>query len=233
MNFFRHPPSWNWKSLFTKDWQAKAGSLVVAILLWWFVYSQTSVQRGFYIPIQYINLPPNMVILKTNDTMARVTIQGRKDRIMSLKNHQIRAFVDLSEASPGWYTNQIHLTTTELDPTMSVNLEKTTTTLFVDTIEAVSLPVLPVITDSVEKGYEVASLELRPSSVILKGPSTFLTNLQYIKTMPISLKGLTNSLSTNVELVIPREIMVIDNLTNQVIIHIRPTSRQALPEEEK
>ncbi|MCX7882709.1 MAG: CdaR family protein [Brevinematales bacterium] len=233
MNFFNPFSLTFWKNLFTKDWQAKVGSLVVALLLWWFVYSQTSVQRAFYIPVQYINLAPQLVILKTNDMMVRVTIQGRKDRVMPLKNHQIRVFVDLSSASPGWNTNQIQMTTTELDPTMSVNLEKTTTILFVDTLEVTSLPVVPKIIDSLEKGYEIEAIELRPSSIILKGPSTLLSNLQFVETVPLSLKGVSNSLSTNVGLLLPNGVSALDIPTNLLVIRVRPIVSHSSPSEER
>ncbi|MFN3660735.1 MAG: CdaR family protein, partial [Brevinematales bacterium] len=196
-------------------------------------YSQTSVQRAFYIPVQYVNLPPNMVILKTNDITVRVIIQGKKDRVMTLKNHHIRVFVDLSHASRGWYTNQIQMTTTELDPSMAVNIEKTTTTLFIDTIEVASLPIKPTIVEFPEKDYTITSLELRPSLAIIKGPSTLLSNLQYIETAPLSLKKVSTPLSTNVPLMVPEGIIILDNPSNQITISIHHPDQPSFSEEKK
>jgi len=119
--FWKNP---HWKESITRDWQAKLASIGVAIVLWWFVYTQTNVERSFYVPIAYVNLPPHFIILKTNDTLARVHIQGKKEKVSAFENSQIRVFVDLSEASLGWNTNEIQLSMVNIDPSLAVTLEK-------------------------------------------------------------------------------------------------------------
>jgi len=222
MNSFNKLHPRHWIPLVTRDWKAKLGSLGLAFVLWWFVYSQTSIQRVFYVPIRYVNLPPHLTILKTNDTMARVIIQGQKDRVMNVKSQQIHALVDLAEVSPGWVTNQIQITTTELDPSLSVNLSQATVVLLVDSIQVVSLPVVPRISTP-DKGYEIASIETFPSSVIVKGPARLLTNLSSIETPPLDLQGVHTSITTNMALLLPPGVLALDTPSNRITIQIRAT----------
>lgn len=220
MNFFKKVLYPVWEAI-TKNWQAKVVSLLVAAALWWFVYTQTNTERSFYIPIQYYNLSPQLTIVKTNDVMARVYIQGKKDRIASFETHQIRVFVDLSEAIVGWNTNEIQIALREMDPSLAVTLEKTTTTLLIDMVQIMTVPIVPKLVDSVATGYEVETIELRPASTVVIGPTSKLSNLQYLESESISLKGLDKTLRTNVTLFLPEGIELLHNETYQLTIHIR------------
>ncbi|URA11122.1 CdaR family protein [Thermospira aquatica] len=216
-----------WKNLWltiSKDWQAKLICLGIAVALWWFVYTQTNIQRSFYVPIQYLNLPPQLVILQTNDTTARIYIQGKKDKVTELETHQIRVYMDLSEANPGWYTNDLQLSLKDIDPSLAITMEKTRASVYVDAIQVVSLPIVPRITNSLPVGVGKEIIEFRPASAIVRGPTYFLSNLSHIETEPFILESFEGDYTTNVALLLPKGIELLDGSNNTITIYVRKSS---------
>ncbi len=226
MIFFKKQFWYNLWLTISKDWQAKIICLGIAVVLWWFVYTQTNIQRSFYVPIQYINLPPQLAIVQTNDTIAKIYIQGKKDKVTELETHQIRVYVDLSEAIPGWYTNDLQMSLKDIDPSLAITMEKTRTVVYVDTIQVVSLPVVPRITNSLPGEYEIETIELRPASAIARGPSYLLSNLSHIETVPFVLEALEGAYVTNVTLLVPKGVELLDGTNNTITIRIRKSSSQ-------
>jgi YbbR domain-containing protein len=87
--------------LWSKEWLLRFISLCLAILLWYFVGGQDSVEKNVLVPIEIINMPKNLIISNKFKKDIDVTIRGPRSLIMDMGKKEISRQVDLSDATPG------------------------------------------------------------------------------------------------------------------------------------
>lgn len=85
-----------------------------------------------------------------------------------------------------------------------------------------TLPVNPVVTGNPAPGFEVASLVVQPQVVLVTGDADQLAELTSVDTRPISLAGISDDETVEVELALPDEVAAVDETTVTVSITIRP-----------
>jgi YbbR domain-containing protein len=87
--------------LLKKDWLLKLISLVLAVVLWYFVGGEDRVDKNVMIPIEIINLPRDLVISNQFKKEIEVTVSGPRSLILEMSSRAITRQVDLSSATPG------------------------------------------------------------------------------------------------------------------------------------
>ena len=89
------------RSLLTKQWQVKLGTLFLVSILWLLLAGQQDFETNLSVPLEIKGLPPKMQILEPLNPRVKIRVRGlRKDAsILSEKN--VLAQIDLSSASPG------------------------------------------------------------------------------------------------------------------------------------
>jgi len=78
------------------NWQYKLSALAAAFIIWTYVAGQQSMQAVYTIPIYFQNLPVGSILADPKVQKIQVTISGRRDRILSLKERQIWVAIKLS-----------------------------------------------------------------------------------------------------------------------------------------
>lgn len=87
-----------WKNLGRKllvNWRYKLAALAAAFIIWTYVAGQQSMQAVYTVPIFFQNIPAGSEMVRQAVDTIQVTISGRRDRILSLKERQIWAAIDL------------------------------------------------------------------------------------------------------------------------------------------
>ena len=96
----------------TPNWQTKLTALVAAVIIWGYVASQQSMHVVFTVPIHFQGVPADSRLVEPPLTKAEVTLAGRRERILTLKQQQVWVAVDLSGLRNG--PNLLLLTTQDV-----------------------------------------------------------------------------------------------------------------------
>ncbi len=83
------------------DWRYKLAALAAAMVVWIYVVGQQSMQAVFRVPVYFQNLPANTEMVSQKLETVQVTIAGRRDRILSLKERQVWVSIDLTGMHAG------------------------------------------------------------------------------------------------------------------------------------
>jgi YbbR domain-containing protein len=95
----RWKPFWQEKVL--SNWRYKLSALAAAFIIWAYVAGQQSMQAVYQVPVYFQNTPTEHVLGNSKIQKIQVTISGRRDRILSLKERQIWVAIDLSGMKSG------------------------------------------------------------------------------------------------------------------------------------
>jgi YbbR domain-containing protein len=206
----------------THNWVQKLVSILMAVGIWYYVNSLELTENTLNLPIAFMNLPPDMVLVNSSDTIAELSVSARKNII---KNNsllkEINPYVDLTNARIGEYEYKISINITNPDLQFQVNLKKQYVTLKIDRLEIKNLPIKPKIIGQVSEGFVMESIILNTNEAAVHGASEAFKDLQYIETGPIDISGITNSIEKIVKLTLPASITEVKPSEVLVVVQIQ------------
>lgn len=189
--------------IWSKDWFLKAISLWLAVVLWFFVGGEDSIEKTVRVPVEIINLPRDLVISNQFKKEIEVSVTGPRSIILSMDEQEIARRVDLSSATPG--TIVIENDTAHITVPRSVSVQRVqpaSVILSIDKLVQKHFPVVPNTVGSVASGFEVKMIRMTPDFITITGPATILDKLTELQSRFISIDGLERS----VQLQIPLEL---------------------------
>ena len=243
------------REFFLNNIGLKAISLLLAFLLWVQVASQERVQRTVTLPVELVNMPPQLEI--SNDYVKTVEAEIRSGRgSSSLDERELAVVIDLTSSSPG--TEVIPLTDqnpqgflaralrqiqligifpTESTITTTVRNKPPGAEILRITPDRIRLQlertlrkivwVTPELLGEPAKGFEVSGVEVTPSEVVLSGPESTVQTVSEAKTDPINVEGLSSPLSLNLYLDLEDARLRIENISSvQVEVTIEEKRRE-------
>ncbi|OHD53545.1 MAG: hypothetical protein A2Y33_04010 [Spirochaetes bacterium GWF1_51_8] len=218
------------KNFITHNWLQKSISVVVAVGIWYYVNSLEITEQTLNLPIAFINVPQDYMIVSSSESITELSLNARKN---ILKNNsilvEIKPFVDLTDARIGEYEYKISLNITNPDLKNQVNLTKQYVTIKIDRIENKTLPIKPKIIGQVSEGYVMESIVLNTNNAALTGAAESLKDIVYIETGPIDITGVTNDIESVVKLSTPQNIASI--LPSEVLVQIQIQEKRVTREE--
>ncbi|MFZ0886956.1 MAG: CdaR family protein [Candidatus Binataceae bacterium] len=195
----------NLPDVVTGNWGPRVIALLVAVGLWIFVNAgQHEAQISLDVPISYRDLPADMMIVNQHPGFVDLQVSGPRTLLSLLDPGRLTLRLDLTGVSPGQASFKINPESFSVPrQTMVTRVSPSQIVLDVDRVAARDVPVHLVFGGSPPSGYTVAGVELKPSSVMVSGPSRELSRLDPIATEPFDLKGVTTQLDHPVSLVLP------------------------------
>jgi YbbR domain-containing protein len=144
------------------------------------------------------------VIMNHPPDFVKIEVSGPRTLLSLLDEERLALKLDLSGATPGTTEYKIY-------PSM-FNVPRQTTvtriapdqmTLDFDRVVSRELPLHLAVEGKVAQGYTISSVEIRPSSVMVRGPSRYVGQLRQIDTEPFDVKGLTNDVERGIDIAPP------------------------------
>jgi YbbR domain-containing protein len=83
------------------NWHFKLIAALAALIIWSYVASRQTLQISFAVPIRFQNIPVGTRLNDQRVDIADVTLAGRRDRILTLKQKEIWVSLDLSGLRAG------------------------------------------------------------------------------------------------------------------------------------
>ena len=187
--------------LLSEDWLLKFVSLVLAIILWYFVGGEDRIDKNVMVPIEIINLPRDLVISNQFKKEIEVTVSGPRSLILEMANRAVTRQVDLSTATPG--TMVIENDNKHIPVLRGITVQRvqpSSIILSLDKLIQKQFPVEARTIGRVAHGYSVKSLKTDPEIITIAGPYTTLSQVDHFFTKVISLDGVKQSMQLQVPL---------------------------------
>ncbi len=190
-----------WKRLIAKEWLPALISLLLAVVLWYNVGGEQTVDTSVMIPVEVINLPRQLVISNQFKKEIEVTVNGPRTLILEMENQQISRQIDLSQATPGTTVVTNDVSSIDLPRGIDVlRIQPSSIILSLDTLVQKTFPVNPVTSGTPMVGYILKGLKMDPEVIAITGPETVLTQYEVLRTKPININGLRQSVQRQVPL---------------------------------
>lgn len=108
------------KRIFVDDWWLKLVSLTLAYALWAIVAQAPPVEIGVSVPLEFRNLPDDLVVAGEIPTHVHLRLRGSESRLRMLLPEEVGVVVDMSWATPGNHTLRLDVSHVELPPGIEV-----------------------------------------------------------------------------------------------------------------
>ncbi|HOM99995.1 MAG TPA: CdaR family protein [Acidobacteriota bacterium] len=177
------------RGLFLDNLGLKLLSLALAFLLWVQIAGQEMVQRSVAVPVEFINMPPDLAI--TSDYPREVNVVISRPASLRMDERQLAAVIDLSGAEPG--TVVVPLTEQNIRNVPSgariEGIEQRRIRLQLESIRRKTVRVEPQIVGQPAPGYQIRQVRVVPPEVLISGPESQLEVTTMAQTEPIDVGG--------------------------------------------
>ncbi len=195
------------KNFLTKNMGLKLASLILAIALWFFVI--LSGRSGIFmdIPIMYINVPQEFEVVDFPKTVS-VNIEGQERLLKNLKQNEINAVINLSDAKAGKSFYTLTHENIKRPKTLEItSIEPQTISITIEKLLKKTVSVQPAVVGVPEHGFVIVEIKVTPEEIVIEGPKNIISKIYNVKTEPIDITGLKNNLQFKAKI----------NMTNSTI----------------
>ncbi len=200
----------------------KTLAVIIAISLWIVANLEFDIERNINIPIHFVNLKNDLVIVNKPPEKINLRMRGPRSKLSSFATSNISINYDLQDFKDG--KRKINIRRDDVDVPREVQLitiSPVEIDLEIDKLVSKKVEIIPLI-DNPDKGYEIVDTpKIEPSKVLLKGPEQVLNKLNEVYTTKISLEGEKSNFTIQVPLQLPSPLIQLpDNQLVKVTIDI-------------
>ncbi len=179
----------------------KVLSVVLAISLWIFVTYRGQSEIAVDVPIGFRNVPKGLELLRESAKTVALNLRGQERLLKSLKPMDINVVLDLSNAKKGEMTFYLNKNDVLVPGTVDIlRLEPTAVRVVLDESMVKTLPVKAAVIGAPEKGFKIASVDVKPSAVTVEGARSELARIAVLMTEPIDVTGFDSDIRETVRL---------------------------------
>ncbi len=176
-------------------------SVVLAISLWIFVTYRGRSEMAVDAPIAFKNVPKGLELLRESAKMVTLNLRGHERLLKSLRPMDINVVIDLSNAKRGETTYYLDKNAVIVPATVDIlRVEPTSVRVVIDESMVKTLPVKASIIGAPEKGFRIASVDVKPSTVTVEGARTELARMAVLRTEAVDVGGLDSDVRETVRL---------------------------------
>ena len=174
-----------------KNLPFKVVSLAIAVLLWWAVGRDASIEIPMTVPLEFQHAPRDLEVNSEYPFEARITLRGPEHLLQGMNSSEVHAVLDLQGAVPGQRTYD--LTPNQVQVPRNVKVEQIVPSQFhinFDRSASRSVEVQPRVIGTLLSGYGVAEAKSDPLRVTIVGPERRVNAIANAMTDPVDATGL-------------------------------------------
>jgi len=176
-------------------------SVVLAISMWIFVTYRGQSEMAVDAPIGFKNVPKGLELLRESAKSVALNLRGQERLLKSLKPMDFNVFVDLSNAKRGETTYYLDKNAVIVPGTVDIlRVDPTSVRVVLDESMVKTLPVKASVIGAPEKGFRIASADVKPSVVTVEGARTELERIAVLRTEAIDVTGFDSDIRETVRL---------------------------------
>lgn len=184
-----------------RNWQTKLGALLLSIFLWFHVVTDKIYEVEFKVPIEVVNVPKDLVIAESEPTQGTVKLIGNGKQLIlaKLKGSSIKVRISVASGKLGDLSYVVLPTDVELPDETYVNVVDIVAPAEVKVrldsfMEKKVKVVHQVAIDPAPMHTQVGSVELRPDSVLVRGPRSYARGITEAKLKSVKLSNVESKL---------------------------------------
>lgn len=182
------------KDFITENIWLKLASILIAVALWFLVILSGRAEVTMDVPVNLVNVPPKYEILEYPKVIS-VTIEGQERLLKYLKQNEVSAVLDISEARAGRSFYTLSKDDIKLPKSFLVTgIDPETVSLKIETQLKKVFNIKPHVVGSPEKGYKIIDIKVDPDTVTLEGPKSEIAKIRNIRTEPVDINGINSDL---------------------------------------
>jgi YbbR domain-containing protein len=191
------------------NWMLKLASIAFAVAIWGFVnLGAREADRSLFVPIEFRNLPPQLVITNPIPDSVSVRLRGPRTILGTVDERRERILLDLTNVGKGSTSFKIDGDMLNLPRGVQVTrVSPVQVTLDIDRMIERSLPVVANLAAAVPSGYRVVDGEIRPASVLVSGPAGEVEPLRNVLVGTLHLRPTTGNFEETVALEHPADLV--------------------------
>jgi hypothetical protein len=190
------------KNIFLRNKVLKFFSLLLAIVLWFFVMGEKEAEFSFAdVPLALINKPDNLIITQQTADSISLRVSGSRTIMATLSSRNIKATVDLEGIKPGTTTVKNLAGKVRLpEGTKITSISPAEFSLTLDSIATKKVPVHLALKGNPREGYEVLHISVTPEFVEVKLAKSEAKDLKKVMTEPLDVSGAKEDIEKKVVL---------------------------------
>jgi len=178
-------------------------ALAASIALWWFVAAESTIQVGYFVPLEIRNLPDGMAIVNKVERQVEVRLSGPASLLGSIRQKELYATIEMSNAKPG--RERIRLSEQSINLPIGVHVQRiypASVEVALERLERKRLPIVARIGGSADVRKRIREIRVDPSEIeveALPGDLARIRSLSTEEVVPDVIRG-TYSAKARVEL---------------------------------
>jgi YbbR domain-containing protein len=185
----------------TENWVLKLLSLVLALILWFFVMGEQKLERSYAVSLELKNIPSGMMVANEIPSHIEVRIAGPRTLLMNLQTKDIGISVDLKDLQPGLTTLKRLEERLDLPGPLKVTrLSPSYVDIKLERIKARLVPVEVTVTGEPAAGYRVGRIRVKPEKVMVEGAESEVGGVGTVPTEVVDIAGASADIVATVPL---------------------------------
>ncbi len=192
-------------------WQAKLGSIILAIILYINLQNSKILVKNFFIPIEYPKLSNNLYYAKNSEKNFLIKLEGSKD-LVNYHSQFLKAVIDINDLQVG--DNLVEVKKIYNLPNSGIKLTKLgqKIPITIDTLISKTIPVEINFEEEPQIGFLKSNHLIKPQVITLSGPKQVIEKFNKFTLNPVSIKDVTEGFTKNIRIPeLPKNTTILEN----------------------
>jgi YbbR domain-containing protein len=185
------------RNILFDNWGIKLVSLVLSLMLWFFVTSKGKTEMTLTVPLELRNVPQGMAVVGDVASSLEVRLQGQERVLRDITiGKKVYGVADLALTKVG--ENSVRISPDDIRrpsgvtvaymslPEVKVRLEPLIRKTF---------RLKPVLHGAPAVGYQLMKISVIPQKIIAEGPASVIQRLDSLRSMPIDIQDAKESMA--------------------------------------
>ena len=195
--------------LITDNFTYKILAVLIAIFLWFFAHSEKTSEITLKVPILINNMPSDEVIINDIPRYIEVTLSGPSSAVFSYAESKPAYSINLIKTDVGNYI--FNVSPSEFNLPSGIKIETVfpnSINISLDRIVSRTVDVGVSIVGTPPSGHELKGIITEPDKATIVGPSTVISTINVIMTIPVDISKFRHTITLMVPLSVSNYKMV-------------------------
>lgn len=219
----------SWLEAFTQGLVANPGykvlSLAIAVAAWLYVQGQEVAEEETVRARVQWEMPEALLAVEPLPASVSLTVTGPRNAIKRAKQGDPYLLIDLTDATSGEHSLDFRSFSPRGMPASIevADVAPSSVRFALDEVVAKKVKIEPTWIGDPAPGYQVASVDVDPQLVSIRGPRSVVDPITTVATRPADVPGASDDVLRRVDLDLPRGVALVTDAVIRVSVDIEPT----------
>ena len=205
----------HWKRIFTKNWELKLVSLLLAMILWVTLIGEekTKAEKTLTVNLEVHNRPEQMLLVERPPSTVDVTIRASRRLLPEITALNVHVALDLADATVAQTDYALNRNMVSIPPQAVVKeISPSMVTLKLENRKDITIPIEVESHGELPEGVKLVNIECIPAEISIYGPESKINDRLKARTSLIDLSQYTESITIPVNPILPDpELRLVDS----------------------